>query len=73
MYNTISEIDREIAELKRERDRTILYWFEMGEADRSAGLSAQYSDNSWYLSGYQDRGYQMEIGFNLELQSFDHF
>ncbi len=72
MYN-IPNISREIAELKQERDRTILYWFEMGEADRSAGLAAQYPDNSWYWSGYQDRGYQIEIGFNLKLQNFDHF
>ncbi len=72
MYN-IPNINREIAELQCQRDRTITYWFEMGEDDRSAGLAAQYSDNPWYLSGYQDRGYQIEIGFNSENQNFDHF
>ncbi len=40
MYN-IAEIDREIAGLHEERDRLILYWFEMGELDYQAGLPPQ--------------------------------
>jgi|GEM_PF-3516707 len=66
MYNTISDIDREIAELQCERSSTVLYWFEMGEADRDSGLEPQHSDNPWYLSGYEDRSYQLEIGFNAQ-------
>lgn len=64
MYNTISNIDREIAELRCERDRTIAYWFETGEADRNSGLEPQHPDNEWYMAGYSDRSYQLEIGFN---------
>jgi hypothetical protein len=73
MYNNIAEIDCEIAALQQQRDYEIAYWFEMGESDRSYGLSPQYSQNPWYMLGYQDRDYQLEIGFNQEIPSFDHF
>lgn len=73
MYNTIADIDREIAALQEQRDYEILYWFELGESDRSHGLSPQYSENLWYILGYHDREYQLEIGFNPELPTFDHF
>lgn len=73
MYNTIADIDCEIAVLEEERDCTILYWFEMGQSDRSYGLSPQYSENPWYILGYHDRDYQLEIDFNLQPVTFDHF
>ena len=73
MYNNIADISREIAALREERDCLILYWFEMGERDRNYGLQPQYSDNAWYMSGYEDRQYQLEIGFISETPSFDHF
>ncbi|MBH8564464.1 hypothetical protein I8748_20140 [Nostoc sp. CENA67] len=73
MYNNIADIDREIAALREQRDCTIAYWFEMGEADRSAYLPPQYLDNQWYLLGYYDRDYQLEIGFTPETPSFNHF
>lgn len=72
MYN-IAEIDREIAGLQEQRDYEITYWFEMGESDRSAYLPPQYLDNQWYMLGYHDREYQLEIGFNPETPNFDHF
>lgn len=63
MYN-IADIDCEIAALEEERDCTILYWFEMGECDRSYGLAPQYSENPWYTLGWHDRDYQLLIDFN---------
>lgn len=73
MYNITADINCEIAALEEERDCTILYWFEMGESDRSRGLAPQYTENPWYMSGYEDRHYQLEIGFISETPSFDHF
>lgn len=76
MYNNIiiiAEIDREIAAMQEQRDCEILYWFEMGEADRSYGLLPQYLDNFWYSLGWNDRDYQLEIGFNPEPITFNHF
>ena len=73
MYDLIADIDCEIAGLHEQRDCLILYWFEMGEADRNYGLSPQYPDSTWYMSGYWDRDYQMEIGFNPQPTTFDHF
>lgn len=73
MYNNIADIDQEIAELHKQRDCLILYWFEQGEADHSFNLPPQYLDNEWYMSGYEDRQYQLEIGFNPETPSLDHF
>ncbi|NWF58964.1 MAG: hypothetical protein HXY43_06560 [Fischerella sp.] len=72
MYN-IADIDREIAELQEQRDYEIIYWFDMGESDRNYGLSPQHSENPWYILGWHDREYQLEIGFNPETPSFDHF
>ncbi|MCC5668416.1 hypothetical protein LC653_32335 [Nostoc sp. CHAB 5784] len=73
MYNNIADINREIAALREERDCLILYWFEMGEADRDFDLPLQYPDNAWYTLGWHDRDYQLEIGFISETPSFDHF
>ena len=74
MYNNITaDIEREIAELQEQRDCTILYWFEMGESDRSAFLPPQYTENLWYKLGYDDRDYQLEIGFSPKPPSFEHF
>jgi hypothetical protein len=73
MYNNIAEIDREIAALQERRDYEIAYWFAMGESDRSAYLPPQYSENLWYTLGWHDRDYQLEIGFNLQPVTFDHF
>lgn len=73
MYNNIADIDGEIAALQEQRDCTIAYWFEMGESDRSYGLPPQYFENPWYILGYHDREYQLEIGFVPETSSFDHF
>jgi hypothetical protein len=33
----------------------------------------KYLDNQWYILGYHDQEYQLEIGFNPETPSFDHF
>lgn len=73
MYNITADIDGEITVLEEERDRLILYWFSMGELDYQAGLPPQYPDNQWYMLGYHDREYQLEIGFNPETPSFNHF
>ena len=73
MYNITTDIDREIAVLHEERNRLILYWFEIGELDYQAGLPPQHPDNRWYVLGYHDRNYQLEIGFNPEPPTFDHF
>jgi hypothetical protein len=62
MYNNITaDIEREIAKLQKQRDCTILYWFELGESDRDAFLPPQYPDNPWYVCGYEDRQYQIEV------------
>ncbi|PAX59432.1 hypothetical protein [Brunnivagina elsteri] len=73
MYNNIEDIDREIAALKEQRNNEILYWFEMGESDRSAFLPPQYAENPWYKLGYDDRKYQLEIGFNPTPVNFNPF
>ncbi|MEM7579093.1 MAG: hypothetical protein AAF316_04440 [Cyanobacteria bacterium P01_A01_bin.80] len=73
MYNTIADIDQEIAALEEDKAYLALYWFETGEADRDFDLSPQYSDNDWYMMGWNDRDYQQEIGFNPELPRFEHF
>lgn len=73
MYNTIADIDREIAALQEQRDYEILYWFELGERDHEVGLPPQYPDNDWYLLGWHDRDYQVAIGFNQTPVTFDHF
>lgn len=73
MYNNIADIDREIAALREQRDYEISYWFEMGETDRSYGLQPQYCENPWYVLGWHDRDYQLEIGCNLQPVTFDHF
>jgi hypothetical protein len=73
MYNNIAEIDRRIAALQEQRDYEIAYWFAMGESDRSYGLAPQYSENPWYTLGWHDRDYQLEIDFNLQPVTFDHF
>ncbi|NJL65449.1 MAG: hypothetical protein HC903_31315 [Methylacidiphilales bacterium] len=82
MYNNIADIDREIAALKEQRNYEILYWFEMGESDaevaelrgdRSAFLPPQYAENPWYKLGYDDRQYQLEIGFNPTPANFNPF
>lgn len=72
MYN-IAEIDREIAAMQEQRDYEIIYWFEMGECDRSYGLQPQYSENPWYILGYHDCDHQVAIGFNQTPVTFDHF
>jgi hypothetical protein len=73
MYNNIADINREIAALQEDRDYIVLYWFEMGENDRSAFLPPQYPGNAWYVYGYEDRDYQLEIGFIPKPTSFEHF
>lgn len=73
MYNTIADIDREITALEEDKDCLALYWFETGEADRSAHLPPQYADNYWYSLGWNDREHQQEIGFNPETPRFEHF
>ena len=73
MYNTIADIDREIAALQEQRDYEILYWFELGERDREVGLPPQYSDSDWYLLGWYDRDYQLAIGFTSTPATFEHF
>jgi hypothetical protein len=73
MYNNIADINREIAGLREHRDYEIIYWFEMGESDRSSGLAPQYTENPWYTLGWYDRDYQLEIGFNLQPVTFNHF
>jgi hypothetical protein len=73
MCNGIQEINREIAELSSTREYLIIQWFEMGEADRNFSLSPQYPDNQWYMCGYNDRDYQIEIGFQLEATSIEQF
>ena len=74
MYDIITaDIDLRIAEMQEERDCMILYWFEMGELDRNCGLNIQYQDNGWYLLGWYDRDYQLEIGFQTEPVNFEHF
>ena len=73
MYNTIADIDCEIAALQEQRDYEILYWFEMGESDRSAFLPPQYLDSNWYMLGWHDRDYQVAIGFTSTPVTFNHF
>ena len=73
MYNTIADIDREITALEEDKHYQILYWFEMGETDRGFDLSPQYSDNDWYMMGWNDREYQLQIDFNPEIPRFEHF
>ena len=72
MYN-IADINREIKELQQQRECLALYWFEEGEADRSAYLPPQHANNYWYSLGWNDREYQQEIGFNPKTQRFEHF
>jgi hypothetical protein len=73
MYNNIADIDREIAALQEQRDYEILYWFELGESDRSYGLPPQYPDSDWYTLGWNDRDYQLAIGFTSAHVTFEHF
>jgi len=73
MYNNITDINREIAALQEQRDYEIAYWFEQGECDRNYGLQPQYSENPWYILGWHDRDYWLEIDFNLQPVTFDHF
>jgi hypothetical protein len=71
MYNNfIADIEREIIALREQRDCEILYWFEMGESDRTSNLPPKYPANDWYMIGYEDRQYQLEIGFNSENCNF---
>lgn len=72
MYNNISDINRKIVELREQRDCLIQNWFERGETDRNYGLVPQYPDNAWYMSGYWDRDYQLEIGFNTASATSQH-
>lgn len=64
MYNTIADIEREIAELQKQKDYLALYWFEEGEADRNFNLAPQHTENFWYILGWNDRDYQIEVGFH---------
>jgi hypothetical protein len=73
MCNITTDIDREIDFLIQERDRLTLYWFELGEADRTSNLPPSYSENYWYLLGWHDRDYQIEIAFQPESSTFEHF
>ncbi|BDA76344.1 hypothetical protein CAL7716_105100 (plasmid) [Calothrix sp. PCC 7716] len=67
MPNQIQELSQEITSLKSQLDNLILYWFEKGEKDYSLNSQPQYPDNQWYMSGYNDKEYQLEIdsSFNL--------
>lgn len=67
MSNQIQELSQEIASLKSQLDNLILYWFEEGEKDCSLRLQPQYPDNQWYMSGYHDKEYQLEIYSSLNL------
>lgn len=73
MYNTIANINREIAALEEDKACLSLYWFEQGETDRDFDLPPQHLDNEWYLLGWNDREYQLQIGFNPEIFRFEHF
>ena len=73
MYNTIEDIDREIAALEEDKYYQILYWFEEGETDRDFDLPPQHTKNFWYILGWNDRDYQQEIGFNPQTPRFEHF
>jgi hypothetical protein len=73
MYSTIGDIKRQINELRSQRSYLVLYWFEMGETDKSVNLPPQYPDNYWYMMGYYDREYQLAIGFNPTPVTFEHF
>lgn len=67
MSNKIQELSQEISSLKSQLDDLILYWFEKGEKDYSLRLQPQYPDNQWYMSGYHDKEYQLEIDSLLNL------
>jgi hypothetical protein len=73
MYNNIADIDQEIAELRKQRDCVIAYWFEVGESDRDFDLPLQYPENASYTLGWYDRDYQLKIGFDFSPLAFDHF
>jgi hypothetical protein len=62
--NNVTHINSKIATLCQERNDVATYWFELGESDRSRGLEQQYPDNHWYVMGWCDRSYQIEIGFD---------
>jgi hypothetical protein len=70
--NNVTSIDSKIATLRQERNHTATYWFELGESDtpaeslreRSSGLAQRYPNNSWYVMGWCDRAYQIEIGLD---------
>ncbi|MDB9373269.1 hypothetical protein [Nodularia sphaerocarpa] len=72
MYS-IADIDHEIAALEEQRDYQISYWFEMGETDRDFDIPPKYPDNVWYMNGYEDRQYQLEISFIAETSIFNHY
>ena len=62
--NNVTHINSKITALRQERNDVVTYWFELGESDRSRGLAQRYPDNSWYVMGWCDRSYQIEIGFD---------
>lgn len=71
--NTIADISREIVALEEDKDRLTLYLFEQGETDRDFNLPPQHKENELYMLGYQDRDYQIQIGFTPEPIVFEHF
>ena len=73
MYNIIEDINREIAAVEEDKDRLILYLFEKGENDRLFNLPPQHQESEWYMLGYHDKDYKIEIGFTPEPIVFEHF
>lgn len=61
MYNKVAEINHKIIELQKQRDQEITRMFNLGESDRALGNSPQYPDNKWYMVGWEDGDYQLEI------------
>ncbi len=63
MHN-VTDINNFRTSLRQERNDTATYWFDLGESDYSSGLAQRYPDNSWYVMGWYDRAYQIEIGLD---------
>ena len=73
MYNKIQDIERELAALEEDKEGIIFYLLEQGESDRNFNLPLQHTNNFWYILGWHDRDYQIEIGFDPEPVIFEHF
>ena len=64
----IETIKKEIELLQQDLEDLSYYWFFLGEQDKQYGLPIQYSDNEYYVMGWYDKEYQLEIGYNCSLE-----